>query len=503
MGIQNPQTVALGLPKDPSTKVLRSDYAQIPTQYQLASGRYAPTRKTLTLLYPRPDAETATDEYHRIAQTGQSLSIKIKCAFGAYPYAAKIVSAPAGSTIGEWLTPDSYGDLRPSAAYLKITIPALSAGNYQVVVRVFDQAGDSVTANWTLNVGNNYYYCAPTAQGLGDGSSRANAASWATAYGANDAAVSPALGKVLELAGGQYTFTSSVDLNSNKPRSIVNQDDAQPEFITSTDGARFALKRDGQHMRGIRIRGITNGPAIETVGYFSRQSIDQIEFFECSGNPSAANNEAGWFIWSTNNANKRPYFWADEITYTNCNEIAGFDWYSVGPCAVDRLSWNTNLAMLMEPIAFPKASCDIHIRHLTFDNTAIDFDSNGSVLLIGNNEQYSSASCQVSFCFVRTKQDANLNSVIYNASINASSLENWDDHNTYIGGKVTAKNYDADDMVNFNSTIIVNALGGVGMPEGGGATIANCLTGTSGIVDANGRITNSNRGIIGHQIFAG
>jgi len=392
----------------------------------------------------------------------------------------------------------------PTAAYTKITIPAQSAGDYTIAVRIFDQDGDSVLAVWTRNYGNNYYYAAPTAQGSGNGSSRENAASWATAYGANDAAISPALGKVLELAAGQYTFSANIELNANKPRSLVNQDGTQPEFVTSTSGARFGLKRDGQHIRGIKVTGVSNGPVFETVGFYERQSIDQIEFNSCEGDPAASNNEAGWFVWSTNNATKRPYFWADEVTFTNCNEIAAFDWYSVSPCAVDRLVWNTNLSMLMEPICFPKASCDIHIRHIRFDNTVIDFDANGSVILVGNNEQYSSASCQVSFCFVRTKQDANLNSVIYNASINASSLDNWDDHNTYIGGKVTAKNYNGDDLVNFSNTVIVNALGGVGTPEGGGATITNCLTGTSGIVDANGRVLNpAQRGIYGSQIYKG
>ena len=482
---------------------LQSGYQAIPPQYQLASGRYSPTRFPLTMIHPRPDSETETDEFHRMAQTGQAISIKVKAAFGAYPYAAQIVSAPSGSTIGEWLAPNIHGDLAPTSAYTKITIPAQSAGDYTIAVRIFDQAGDSVISIWTLNVGNNYYYAAPTAAGTGDGSSRANAASWATAYGADDAAVSPALGKTLELASGSYSFSQSVDINANKPRAWVNQDGTQPEFVAAVPEVRFGLKRDGIHLRGMKITGVTDGPVMETVNFYERQSIDQIEFNACIGDAAGSFNEAGWFIWSTNNATKRPYFWADEITYTNCHELAGFDWYSVSPGIFERSEWVTNESMLMEPIWYPKASCDIDIRHLTFDNDVIDFDANGTVILIGNNETYSSASCHVRFCFVRTQQDSNLNSVTYNSSINASSIDNWDDHNTYLGGKVTAKNFNGDDMVNFSNVVIVNVVGGVGTPEGGGATIIDSLTGTSGIVDADGRITDSNRGIIGYQIYAG
>jgi hypothetical protein len=342
---------------------------------------------------------------------------------------------------------------------------------------------------------------APTAAGDGDGSSRANAASWATAYGADDAAVSPALGKILELASGSYSFSQSVAINANKPRAWVNQDGTQPEFVAAVPEVRFGLKRDGIHLRGFKITGVTDAPVMETVNFYERQSIDQIEFNACIGDAAGSFNEAGWFIWSTNNATKRPYFWADEITYTNCHELAGFDWYSVSPGIFERSEWVTNESMLMEPIWYPKASCDIDMRHLNFDNEAIDFDANGTVILIGNNETYSSASCHVRFCFVRTQQDSNLNSVTYNSSINASSIDNWDDHNTYLGGKVTAKNLGGDDLVNFSNTVIVNTLGGIG-GEAGGATSENMLVGTSGIVDASGRITDSNRGIIGYQIWS-
>lgn len=468
--------------------------------WQLAAGRFSPTRIPLTLLYPRPDAETASDEYHRLAQTGQSIDIKIIAAFGAYPYFASITQAPDGSSIGSWLTEQSNGDLTPSDSYCKLSIPALSAGNYPISVTITDQEGASVVASWTLNVGNNYYYVAPVALGLGDGSSRENAASFATAYGADANSVSPALGKVLEFAGGTYSVSQNITFNANKPRAWVDQPGARPEITATTASTFLARNASGLHMRGFRLSNFTLQGVAKTNDYYERQSLDDIIFSGCVGDPAIANNEAGVFFGSTSNATKRPYVWCEQLSFENCHEMCAFDWYSVGPAYFGRSTWATNRSTIEEPVYYPKSSCLIDMRHLTFDNPTptINGSVNG-IIDLGNNEFYSEASCHVRFCYVRS--NAGGVAIASNTSSAASSTQNWIDHCTVVGGAFQARNYDQNDHVNVDRCVIQNSSAAVLNPEGNGVTATNLRAATSGLVDANGRLLNSaDIGLYGHII---
>lgn len=297
-------------------------------------------------------------------------------------------------------------------------------------------------------------------------------------------------------------MSTSLKLNTNKPRVIVAPDGQWAEILSTANNIPVNLNKDGIHLNGIRFKGFRLGSVVVTGDLYHRQSMRRIEFNDCTGDPTVSNNESGWLIFSTSNSTKRNYIWASQITYVNCHEICAFDWYSVGPGLFDRSTWTTNQAIIEEPIWFPKASCDIDMRHLTFDNVTIDFDASVfGVIHVGSNSAYAPATCHVHHCFIRTKFGSH-NMVAYNVSGLAVSTENYDEHNTYIGGRVFARNIDGDDMVNFDRVVIVNDAGGVTMPDGG-ATIANSLTGTSGIVDSNGRLTDSNRGLIGFQIYPG
>jgi hypothetical protein len=169
---------------------------------------------------------------------------------------------------------------------------------------------------------------------------------------------------------------------------------------------------------------------------------------------------------------------------------------------ITRQKWTTNKTTIEEPIWYPKAGCSVDISFLTFDNPTTIFDTSViGAINIGNNEEFTSGTAHVRFCFIRT--ESNANAIVFNTSINASSIDNWIDHVTLVGGKFVAKNYNGDDMVFVDRCVIQNTAGAVLMPEGGGATVTNTLASTSGLVDASGRLlTPSNVGLYGSTVRA-
>jgi len=501
MGIQNPQTISLNLPKNPITNVLSSDYAAANPSYVLGAGRFSPAKYPMRLNYPRPDSETSQYAYHRIWQTGEPIEIPVEAQFGARPYSYKILSAPAGWSIGEFLTTDELGDLTAGDSYGTLSNTNPTAGDHTIAVGIWSADGNEfVRAVFTINFGNHGFFAAPANTGNGSGSDANNCMAFATAYGADDT-ISPAKNKILYCRGGNYTLTNIPAAGVDKPRAVVNYRSETPRFISSVLDGQINLKSSDLMFKGIEFVNFGESAVLRTYGtYYERQAVWRCKIVDAFGNAAQAKNEAGWFV-DRASGTKRPDFLFREIEFVNCHEVAGFDWYEVSG-VITRQKWTTNKTTIEEPIWYPKAGCSVDISFLTFDNPTTIFDSSViGAINIGNNEVYTSGTAHVRFCFIRT--ESNANAIVFNTSINASSVDNWIDHVTLVGGKFVAKNYNGDDMVFVDRCVIQNTAGAVLMPEGGGATVTNTLAATSGLVDASGRLLiASNVGLYGSTVRA-
>jgi hypothetical protein len=429
--------------------------------------------------------------------------------WGSYPHTAKIVSAPSGVTIGEWLAQDGFGDLTVDEDYLNLSWATPTAGTHSIIVSINDQTGNNVVVRFTLNVGNNYYYIGTSAAGTGDGSSYANRATLSSAqvFGSQSGNASPALNKILCFTNGDYTINDDLSFTASKPCGVCVYNGHTATILAASPTYQIRIKTSDFFWSGVKLKNFGNaaGFRIATGEVYDRCTVWKTEFIDFVGVDGAQNNESCWFCDSTGTSVKRQNFLFSEITFTNCQEVCAFDWYNVHGL-VDRHTWNTNLTTIKEPIWFPKASCDYEIRHCKFDNTSISFPDGDAVLLPYNNEQLSRVKGLLRFNFVRT--GATGNTVNWNGAENGAGnnypADGHDDRNTYIGGSIVARQWGGGDHINFSSDVIQNTAAGV-VADVGAYTIVNgeCV-GTSGIVDSNGRLTGSYvsyRGTRGAQIY--
>lgn len=478
----------------------QGSYPQIDISgYVLSSGRYSPARYPLRVCYPRPDDETSPYAYHRIWQTGEPIDIPIEAQWGARPYIYKILSSPAGWTIGEWLVLNGSGDLVINDAYGTLSNSNPSAGLHTIDVGIWSADGSEfVRAAFSITFGNYGFYAAPADLGTGDGSTAANAMNFAAAYG-NDDTLSPAKNKILYCRGGDYTLTNIPVAGVDKPRAVVNYRSEIPRFISSVTDGQMNMKSSDLMFKGIELVSFGQSAVFRTYGtYYERQAVWRCKIVDALGDPVANKNEAGWFI-DRGSGVKRSDFLYREIEYVNCNEVAALDWYEVSG-VITRQTWTTNKPEIEEPIWYPKAGNAVDMSYLVYDNVTATFDASvNGVIDIGNNEQYSSATTHTRFCYVRTISGGKAIGV--NTSINASSVDNWIDHCTVVGGEFNARNYGIDDHVYVDRCVVVNSAAGVSDPDGGGVTATNLRGSTSGLVDANGRpLVAADVGLYGHVI---
>jgi len=501
--------INVGMNRNPVSGKLQSLYVAIDSAYQLGSGRYSPAKFDMELVYPRPDSETSQYSYHRIWQTGEPMDIPVRAMWGSFPHCYRILSAPSGWSIGEWLVADGYGDLVVNNAYGTLSNSNPSAGTHNIVVGIWDMTGAFIRVTFSIVVGAYGLFAAPAATGTGDGSTAANAMALIDAHVAVDG-LSPAKNKILYLRGGDYTWSGDFVVSTNKSLAIVAYRSEVPNLISGVLGQQFRLKSSDAFVKGLKLTGWGDAAVFRTdQTYYERQSVWRCEIVDAFGKytidppTDPANNEAGWFIDSTTNASKRQNFLFSEITFVNCHEICGFDWYSVKGL-IERQVWNTNKATLGEPIWFPKASCEYDMRLLRFDNVVpTSTDNNQGVLMPYNSEILSRAKGHLRYNFVRC--NASVSAVVWNGASNDGDdypADGHDDRNTYIGGKVVSRSYGGD-LITYTNDVMQNVDAGP-LPSSTGYAVSGGSLGTSGVVDSNGRLVNTaNRGLHGAQIYGG
>ncbi len=470
-------------------------FANAAPAHQLPVGHFVAAKFPLTAIHPRPDDETPPGAYHRVAYPGMRWDCPVRAAFGAYPYDAELIAAPAGMTLGSWLARQADGTWTEDASYCTLTWPQPTAGTHPITVRITDQEGASVTFAWTLVVDRlHHYFAGSVASGKGDGSSRADQAAFAGVYGPSDAEPSPARGKVVVLASGSYPLTAPIHLAAaqGKPVSIMAYPGDTPELVSTVPGVKVYHSGSDSMLTGLRLRGfrISSGGVISTHDYADRLTVWRNAFVDCAGDPKVNNNESAWFCARTSGSVKRKHLLMAENTYTGCVDMAAMLFYAVGPLLSERDVFLSEEPKLLEPVWFPKAVCDFDLRRHRFDNPGTGAPTYG-VIDPSNNVEGGTASGEVRYNFVRAKEDGS--AVFWNGSATAATQKCHDYRNTYIGAKVVAKDWLALNQVGFAANVIQNPQGGIDRNSAGFTATETECHGTDGIVDANGRLTGTYR----------
>lgn len=480
---------------------LDSAYAPMPQEYRLSLGRYSAAKFPMEIVYPRPDSETSPYSYHRIWQTGEPYSIPIRAMWGAFPHAYKIIAAPDGWTIGNWLVADEHNRLVPNDEYGTLYNASPTAGVHAIIVGIWDASGAFTTATFAVNVGDHGLYAAAEETGDGSGSDPENCMALTDAHTAGTGD-SPAKHKILFIRGGDYEWEGNFIINANKSIAIVGYRDEMPRIISQTPDAQVQMNSSDIFITGVDFSEFGDKSTLITIDYVHRQTVWRCKFTDAYGNPSVSDNEACWAVMSTNNETKRQYFLLSECTFHDCHEVCAFDWYSVKGI-IERCEWFTMKATMEEPIYFPKASCEYDMRWLRFDNEEItSADNNQGILMPYNSDVYSQSRGHLRFNFVRC--GSGVTAVIWNGAQNIlpnSPREGHDDRNTYIGGKVFARDHGGD-LIVFTNDVMQNVNSGVVPTSTGYEIYGDDSIGTSGIVDESGMLINTaRRGLDGADIY--
>lgn len=466
---------------------------------QLAVGFFEDTGRTFTRIYPRPDAETASTAYHRVAYTGMQYEVALRCQFGSPPYYIDSSTFPSGAISGEWLATDGFGDLVVDDQYLNITWPTPVAGTQSWSATIKDQAGTSLTLTWSTVTGtSNHYFCAVTATGSGNGSSPSNCATFANAYNGSATTVSPAKDKVLVCRGGNYTHDFSFIANATyKPIAIVAYPGESPIFDGASAG-NWQLKSSDAVMIGLKLKNYKSSTgtdyAVATDVAADRQLLWKLTYESCNGNTAVSNNEACWY---TNDIypSYRQYSVMSQITFINCYDICAFDNYAMRNCVYDRHVWTTDQVTMTEPVWFPKGSCvDYHIQYMNFDNPTVE--NVNAIINIYNSDPNGINLCGgvASYNFVRAKSGGSTQGIGTNQSSTAHSTNSKAIRNTLISAYVLSSNFN----ITGPSSIALVSNGIQNNPQvfedgtPGSAVITNgeCQQ-NSGVFDSNGRLTGT------------
>ncbi|RZO58017.1 MAG: hypothetical protein EVA89_20340 [Sandaracinaceae bacterium] len=107
-------------------------------------------------LYPRPDAETSSDAYHRHAHPRVPYRVRIAVQGGEWPFRYELLEGPegAGFVAGELARREDpergWIEHLRTPGYGVLEWAAPEDGSHAVRVRVTDQSGDSVELSWTV-----------------------------------------------------------------------------------------------------------------------------------------------------------------------------------------------------------------------------------------------------------------------------------------------------------------------------------------------------------------
>lgn len=123
--------------------------------WQLASGHFVPAKMSPQIIYPRPDAETASYARHRNLYPSLAYRIPVVVQGGAWPFKYELTgntTLPSASIGGTLTVSGDVQIVGSDYGMIYGTAPA-SGGPYTVEVKVTDQDGAQVTRSWSVTIG--------------------------------------------------------------------------------------------------------------------------------------------------------------------------------------------------------------------------------------------------------------------------------------------------------------------------------------------------------------
>ncbi len=479
------------------------------TDFQLAAGHWVAGKMPLTLVYPRPDSETSSYARHKKQYTGLQMEIPIVAQGGAWPFHYKIVTAPAGATIGE-----NHGD----ANYGVLVWSNPTAGSHDFGVRIIDHDFNVVTARWTCTVGTSGFVFvddnATDDTGAGTiGDPLKTIEGWYKSSSTD----STYQGDHVIYRAGTYSVTTtdtSLSVGSTyKPMVHLAYPGETAIFDCNTSKQWFwdTDDWDDVYVGGIRWENSSNTVAnsrfMNGLQLADRATVYDCYFYNGRNGTSANDNESCFFINSPTSG-RRNYFAFINNTYdTLANGTNGFSAVDMYQCSYVVFQGNTLKNISSSQVFWPKVGCQyITARANTVEGGTWTFGT--QMLHFFHSDTDGEEGGPGESCYnLIDMVGSNTNTAFplrVNGSPNAEfgADTHWSYRNTYLGGRIQCL-FNGADAQYLELEVIVNERS----PQYDGSwTVSNCLTGASAdnIVDANGLLQGSYRtsylGLRGHEI---
>ena len=477
----------------------RGDFTPVP------SGAIWPTNNVLPQIFPMrkmtaiEDDNTPAEAYHRNSLPGVPWAYPHLVMLGSGPRLWVLRQGAPGMVIrngtfdenGKW----TLGD----AGVLEWDNPV--SGTYEIIVDVFDQIGQ-ITWRYTHVCGDvsKHIIVSTSGAGTGDGSSAANAMSWANAY-LGDTTLSPTQGKVLHLLGGDYTAALYQIFPQYHSRNIVHYGADDPANGSPKFQCRFNDQGGHRVIAGIEFNDMdwpSNG-IIQTgvnADYFLswRNRFINIR----NSTDGSSDNESCHTSMGTGGA----YFRKGYVAYQNYYEDVGIaftDMFSLE----EFVNGNEEAVHLnpayttrgVNPGWYAKSGCKfIEISHNRFDNPTVSAGSGGIVHIQNAATQGGYARGFAEYNFIRCNGG---NAIRSNSASNGLPIDaiNWIRRNDVIGGDITTNNYDSGVGGNRFTHFIANAIqnsdsatDGIDQNSGGYDVAQHECVGASGVFDSEGNL---------------
>lgn len=340
--------------------------------------------RPLTAHYPRPEEVIQTTRHaFNTTYPGANYQCLVQASGGSPPYKYELLSGPG--TIGEFLTEDVNGDLKPGTNYSVITAPSIAGGGFNVVVRATDQAGDFVVWQWILRSELALNFFVSTANvGTGSGADEANARSLATTYlGATTN--SPAKGKVVRLLTGTHTGMTAMQLSADyNPVSWCAIPGQLPVFK-----AKVTTNSDDVYLEGVEFNqvGTSSFGVFNWSGGSNRTAAWRVKFNSCF-NIAPLSTENQCCIGANlldQGGESRSYVTVVDCEFKNSIEIHAFTLFSIQSMVIERNRYvydNPEITSLSKSDIFTKSTCyNVQIAYNVWDNPHLTGTSDGIIQL--------------------------------------------------------------------------------------------------------------------------
>jgi hypothetical protein len=290
--------------------------------WQLASGHFMPAKKSLVVVYPRPNTETETYARQRKAYYDGSNSIEYRVPvgvqFGAWPYHFEVTSGPSGMTVGA-----QYGD----SNYGVVTwTPSGPASGTSVAVRVTDQESNYVDVTWTVTTSSStsdfIFVSTSGNDSTGDGTIGSPFATLSKVMGATESSGAYP-GRICYFRAGTYNVPTQGQINpSYQPMSFLNYPGESVTFNCATARQNLAFGTNAGTndfmMQGITLDGAnstaTNYRTFWAGGVSHRWCIDQVAITDPYNGSVGGDVTTGFFFDSPGTGVYRTYIYFNECT---------------------------------------------------------------------------------------------------------------------------------------------------------------------------------------------